>query len=610
MSEIIEFADKLRTQIDIVDVVGKYVQLRQFGTNQKGLCPFHKEKTPSFSVSSAKQIFHCFGCHEGGDVIKFVQKIERLEWIEAVRHLAGEYGFPMPELRQRTPADEQAKDSKTAALSAAEYAVNLFTAQLHSQLSNSSEIATYLQSRKISPEVAKQFQLGLAPSGWSGLMDSAQKKGHTRDSLIDAGLIIHNAAKDRYYDRFRNRLIFPIHDAHGKPVAFGARVFASTAAPDEPKYINSPECLIYHKGQALYAMHLAKDSIVQKRQAVLMEGYMDVLRAHANGVTNAIASCGTALTDEQARTLKRFAAEVVFAYDGDAAGQKAMLRGTEILLQHGFTVRIITLPSTHDPDSYIAEHGGEAFAQLVSSARGFFAHFCDYASSCFDMKQPEGKVQAVEMMLPLLRRITQPIIRREYVVRLADRLQVEPALIDRQLSSANPASFDKLKSQIFQPDSSSGVVEKTLLKLLVECPVARQRIRTKVKPNWLKDQTVKRWFLNCCELQDDEITWENLLHKCELESAEEAALLRELAIQEQSCDSSERTIEHVASRLHRNYLREQNLLLAREIDEFFNQGQQDNVLDQHLQKADSHATPLRELTGKYMLKPNLPGRRH
>jgi len=610
MSAIIEFADKLRNQIDIVDVVGRHVELRRLGTNLKGLCPFHNEKTPSFTVSSSKQIFHCFGCHEGGDVIKFVQKVERLEWMDAVRQLSKEFGIPMPELRAPTAEENQTRDEKAAALEASKFASELFSRHLQEQLHNGAEIKTYLENRRISPEIIKQFEIGLAPDAWTTLLDSAQNKGHRKEAILNAGLVIRHATKDRLYDRFRNRLIFPIHDIHGSPIAFGARVYASTASPDEPKYINSPETISYHKGQALYALHLAKEEIGREKKALLMEGYMDVIRAHSSGVKNSVASCGTALTDEQARTLKRFCTDVVFIYDGDAAGQKAMLRGTEILLQQGFNVFVVLLPDGHDPDSYLTNEGPDSFKKLVSSARSFFEHFLNQATRQFDLRTAEGKVQTVELMLPLLRHVAKPIAKNEYARKLADRLDVDPILIHRQLSDNNPRSLDRLKEtmEVFST-TSDGVVERTLLKLLVECPTARARIREHVQSDWLRDIVVRKWFGICKEAQADELSWENLLRTEDI-TDQEAAFLRSLAVQEESCDSSEKTIEHVAARLNRNYLRIQCQRTARDVDEFFAGGRPEEFIDEQVRMADENVTPVRNLTGKYFLKNSTTPRRN
>lgn len=611
MSAILEFADKLRSQVDIADVVGRYVDLRRMGTNLKGLCPFHNEKTPSFTVSTTKQIFHCFGCNEGGDIIKFVQKVERLEWMDAVRHLSTEFNIPMPEMRNAPRETAESRDAKTAALDVTRYAMEMFMKHLRQQVAAGHEIREYLNHRGLSPEIADRFQLGLAPDAWSSLMEAAGKAGHSSEGLLNAGLVIRHAEKNRTYDRFRNRLIFPIHDSHGAPIAFGARVFASDARPDEPKYINSPESLVYHKGQALYALHVARDTIVREQRAILMEGYMDVIRAHVHGVTNAVASCGTALTDEQARTLKRFCTNVVFVYDGDEAGQKAMLRGTETLLAQGFNVAIVSLPDGHDPDSYLATNGAEAFQQMINKAGNFFEHFLSQALLKFDSRTAEGKVQIVELLLPLLRRIKKSIAKNDYVRRLADRLQVEPALIQRQLNENNPRSLDRLRESVEQSHSANeGIVERTLLKLLVECPDARLRIRDKINPEWLRDSQVRKWFYICYRMQAEELSWDILLNAEEAaDSASEQAFLRSLAVLEEHCDSSEKTIGHVAVRIHRHYLREINRTIAQEIDEFFQGGHPDDKLLEGLRRVDDNATPVRPLLTGYFLKNTPPQRR-
>lgn len=609
MSVILDFADKLRSQVDIADVVGRYVQLRQLGHNLKGLCPFHNEKTPSFTVSRPKQIFHCFGCQEGGDVIKFVQKIERMEWMDALRHLSREYGIPMPELsRDRAGAEarDQQRDEKEAALAGVAFAAEFFAEHLQRQIQAGAEIRTYLNSRNLGPEVVRQFGLGLAPDAWTGLLDAAQKAGHSRQALLNGGVATRHATKDSVYDRFRNRLIFPIHDVHGSPIAFGARVYAASASPEEPKYINSPETLAYHKGQALYALHRAKDEIVKQDKAILMEGYMDVIAAHMAGVTNCIASCGTALTDEQARLLKRFTTNVVFLYDGDDAGQKAMLRGTEVLLAQGLKVSVVNLPDKHDPDSYLREHGAEQFRAAVGAATPFFEHFLSAASRRYDLRSAEGKVQTVEMLLPLLRRIQQPIVRNEYVHRLADRLQVEAILIQRQLSTAAPHSLDHLRQAVARShDQGESLVESTLLKLVVECPTARAIIREKIQPQWLRNPFIKKWYCVCMATPPEEICWEYLMASDAVDGESELAQLRCLAIGEQSCDSSEKTLEHVAARLERHYLRERTRLLAQEIDVFFQEQPHDEVLMEKMRHADENVTPVRPLLNRFFLKSDI-----
>lgn len=603
MSEILDYADKLRSQIDIADVIGKYVQLRRLGANYKGLCPFHNEKTPSFTVSASKQIFHCFGCHAGGDVIRFVQRIERLEWIEAVRYLSREYGISMPEMRRSTSDSQENKDARIAAMEVTQIAASLFAENLRKAVDANGEIAEYLNGRKLSSAVVNEFQLGLAPDAWTVLLDTCLRKGYKNEAMLNAGLVIKHHEKDRIYDRFRNRLMFPIQNTHGDTVAFGARVYAKSASPDEPKYINSPESLIYHKGQTLYALNIAKDHIVKAQKAILMEGYMDVIRAHSCGLRTAIASCGTALTDEQARTLKRFCSNVVFAYDADNAGQKAMLRGTEILLEHGFNVQIMSLPEGHDPDSYLEQEGVSAFQKQVEGARNFYDHFIGVATRAFDVRSPEGKVQAVELMLPLLRRIKQPILKSDYTNKLADRLNISPLLIQRQLRGNNPAAIDRLRSDVVSANAhQTSLIEKTLLKLMIECPPARDRIRASISADWLKHPDVRKWFLLCCEMQDVELSWESIMASREIESEEEEAFLRELAVMEEKCDSSARTIDNVAARLQRHHHKELNQLLVQEIDNFYESAENHGEIMDKVRIADEHLTPVKGLVNRYFLK--------
>ena len=519
MSALLEHADKLRAHVDIADVVGRYVELRRAGLNLKGLCPIHKEKTPSFTVSPGKQIFHCFGCNEGGDVIKFIQKVERLEWIEALRLLSDQHNLPLPELRPGQEAQRhEERSEKDRLFQASLFAAETFFARLKRELQNSdSEIFAYFAKRNLDAELAIRFGLGLAPDGWQTLLELAEKKGISRATLIASGLAISNQA-GRVYDRFRNRLIFTIHDSHGKPMAFGARVFASTAAADEPKYINSPESSLYHKGQALYALHLAKDSITKQGQAILMEGYMDVIRAHQNGFDNAVATCGTALTEEQARTLKRFCTKVTFIYDGDDAGQKAMLRGTEILLDNGFDVSIVGLPDKHDPDSFLLAKGREEFQAQLGRAKPFLAYFLETLARIHNPETPDGKVSIVEALLPLLRKEHRGIARNEHVRRIADFLRIDSVLVVRQLNTTNPKTIERLRHDVEEQLPAAGSrLECTLLKMAVEQARLRPQLLAEIHPDWIRHTWVRKWYEWMAISESDEITWTNLLAHTESE---------------------------------------------------------------------------------------------
>lgn len=600
MSALIEFANRLRNQIDIVTVVEAYVQLRNAGTNLKGLCPFHREKTPSFTVSPAKQIFHCFGCAEGGDVIKFVQKAERLDWMDAVRWLSDKFRIPMPELSS-SRRNEGERDARERLLAINAFAQRYFAELLQETLKpNKAEIAQYVVSRGLTPQLLTTFGVGLAPDAWNNLLDSARKAKFERDEVVGAGLVIHNQNANRHYDRFRNRLIFPVCDGSGRPIAFGGRVYAKSASPEEPKYVNSPETAVYKKGEHVYALHLAKEAIVREKRALLMEGYMDVIRAHQHGFTNAVASCGTALTDEQARTLKKYCGEIAFAYDGDDAGQKAMLRGTEVLLDHEFSVKIVALPGDHDPDSFIAKEGADAFRTAVETARDFFTYFRDRAARQFDRNSVQGKVQIVEFMLPLLRKVRNAIARSTYIQQLSEFLHVEQGLIQRQLSERNPHSIERLREQMQHADGNESRIERILLKTAIEGGgAARQVILENVEPEWLQNSKARQWFTHCRSLMgDDQLCWDMLLSYCSDDS--EAGFLRQLALDDsEPLPEGDHNLEHVIARLRFNHHRRHTHVLAQQITEFYHQQQEDQAFSLS-REIDSH-TPVRGINNQYFL---------
>ena len=570
MTNIIEFADHLCSQIDIAQVVEGYTQLRRFGRNMKGLCPFHREKTPSFTVSEDKQIFHCFGCGEGGNVIRFVQKIERVEWIEAVRMLSDRYKIPMPEYRrgEAVPGQDELKAklhevNRTAA--------EFFTRTLETAMASpDAEIAGYARRRGIDADTVRRFSLGLAPDSWNAFLDAGRRAGFERDTLVTAGFVIHNRDADRFYDRFRKRLVFTICDGLGRPIAFGARVYAADAAADEPKYVNSPETPLYRKGQHLYALHLARETIQREGCALVMEGYMDVIRAHQSGFTNAVATCGTALTDEQARSLKRLCREVLFVYDGDEAGQKAMLRGCEILLEHDFRVRVVGLPDEHDPDSFLVAEGAEAFAGRMRDARDAVDFFLQSAAARHNLRTVEGKVQVIEFVLPLLRKVANAVARAEYVRRAAQYAGVEESSVMRRMRDQDERAPSRLREQVAATAPAPGGIacERHLLRVAVEMPAMRDLLATRLDPDWLADDLVRQWFTRWRGITTGEnVTWDTLLAACDDDG--DTRFLRALALEE-TCPltDTEEDIACILSRIEFDHRRRRNMELARLLSEY------------------------------------------
>ena len=387
-----DIARQVKDQADIVAIVGRHVPLKKAGTSYRACCPFHKEKTPSFHVVPAKGIFHCFGCGAGGSAIDFVMRTERMEFMEALRLLAGELGIEIP--APGGPQDEEARDAaekhRRSLQSAMEFALDWFRGNLTSR--RNAVAADYLEQRGIAPEIAEAFQLGAALDGWAHLADAARAKGFSEELLTEADLCIRHEQRGTVYDRFRHRLIFPIFDHRGRPIAFGGRQLADD--PTSGKYINSAETSLYKKGRTLYALNVAQKAISDSGHAILTEGYMDTVMAHQFGFPQAVASLGTALTPEQARLLKRYANRVYFLYDGDAAGQKAMLRAGESLLGAGFDARVIILPAEDDPDTFLRREGPEALRGKFENAREYFdfaleaRRYCGRSATKFSARRP------------------------------------------------------------------------------------------------------------------------------------------------------------------------------------------------------------------------------
>jgi len=350
-----ETIEKVREACDVVEIVGEHVSLKKSGQNFKGLCPFHSERTPSFTVSPAKQVYHCFGCGAGGNVISFVMQAENLSFVEAVRALAQKKGIELPRERCET-------DSLTASLlSAAEYAANFYNKLLASPAGKKAR--EYLDTRGVAQNTQEEFSLGYAPAGWDGFLSTARKY-FPEAILVQAGVLVPRESGSGVYDRFRDRLMFPIRSAGGRVIGFGGRTFDEA----QPKYINSSDSPIFQKGNVLYGLYQAKRSVRAKESAVVVEGYMDLLALYQNGFQNVVASCGTAFTPQQAKVLRRYTTDAVLIYDGDEAGINAARRALRVFVDAGLKPRVVCLPSGHDPDSFVRENGAEAMQKVVDGA--------------------------------------------------------------------------------------------------------------------------------------------------------------------------------------------------------------------------------------------------
>lgn len=414
-----ELIEEIRSQNDIVDVISGYVPLKRSGSSYKARCPFHTEKTPSFSVSPDKQIYHCFGCGEGGNVISFIMRIENLGFVDALKILADRAGIILPD-------KNHFQDKKIYKKKLILYEIHTQTARYYFEnLKNNRRVLNYLNSRNITANTIIKFGLGFAPDDWEGLYRYLLSKNFSLDDIADSGLVLSKRnEKNRYYDRFRNRLIFPVFNLTNKVVAFGGRVLDETL----PKYLNSPETQIFTKGRHLYGLQNAKNNIVDG-QIIMVEGYMDVISLFQYGIKNAVASLGTSLTKEQAKLLNRYADEVVIAFDGDEAGQNATLKALEQLSSVGCKAKVIQLPNNMDPDEYIKEFKMEGFYHQIKKALSAVEYKIRLAREKNNILTTEGKIDFTKEAASILKNIKSEIEIDAYIKKISRETGIDEAAI-------------------------------------------------------------------------------------------------------------------------------------------------------------------------------------
>ena len=473
-----EILEKIKSQNDIVDVISERVRLKKAGRNFTGLCPFHNEKTPSFSVSQEKQIYKCFGCGEAGNVISFVMKDKNLPFIEAVKYLANRANIPL-----KLGNGEQSQSNRKKELL---YKVNVEAAKFFfSNLMNNQNAKEYFLNRGIKEETIKKFGLGYANDSWNSLMFYLRKKGINDGLLEEAGLISVNKEKGRKYDRFRNRVMFPVFDYQGKVIGFGGRVLDDS----KPKYLNSPETLVFQKGTNLYGLNFALKHNMSERYFVIVEGYMDLISLHQYGITNVVASLGTALTINQARLLKRYADKVVISYDADLAGQMATLRGLEILRTAGFDVRVLSIPQGKDPDEYVRSNGREAFLKLINNAEPLIDYRIKKAEEGIDFKNSQSVILYSKRIMDIISDL-DPIEKDVYIKKASENTGIkEQALYDilkikmkdnRENDFRNNKEEDRSKLYV-EPGFLKA--ERAILKIMLENKEYLQYIEERISEN-------------------------------------------------------------------------------------------------------------------------------
>ena len=506
------FIDDLKRQADIVRVIQDYVQLKKKGANWMACCPFHKEKTPSFSVSPTKEIFYCFGCHKGGSVFNFVMEIERVAFPEAIRIVADKIGMPLPKMIDDSRFEARRQESDEI-IQLNSWAMEWWQQQLES--SNEGRIARdYLKDRGITDETQKTFRLGYAPDSWDALSIYLRSKGATQDHIDRSGLVAKNEEKNRSYDRFRGRLMFPILDVQGRPIAFGGR----TLKNEDAKYVNSPETTTYVKGRNLFGLNLTRDEIRRQGFAILVEGFLDLIVPYQFGVRNVVASLGTALTDAQAKLISRFARKVVVNYDGDRAGVQAAKKSIEILLAEDIEVKVLVLPDNADPDEFIRKFGVTEYQRRRAQAQPHIQFVIANALRDRNLHRPAEKAEAVEEVLPYIRAVNSRIQKREYFDMAMDSLRITDAALRRELwQSLKRGGTDEGigQSVIRRRPKKPTIAEQRLLELLFAKEDLREAILAMLEPSDYEDLMTAEIFKAFIDLtrNDDAIDFESLRAK-------------------------------------------------------------------------------------------------
>src|SRR6266446_4579910 len=461
MAEAGSTAERVKQQADIVRVVGEYVRLKKTGKDFSGLCPFHQEKTPSFTVSPIKQIFYCFGCGKGGDVFNFVMEMERCEFPDALRLVAEKCGILIPKAKPSSPAERTQSSVRTTLVEMHREAQTFFVKQLQGTAEGKLARA-YLEDRGLDKATIERFGIGYAPSGGDLLLRHLKGK-YAEKLLAESGLVSREQNGSRLFDRFRRRITFPIANEGGKIVAFGCRALGD----DQPKYLNSPETPIYSKSNLLYHLDRAKEALRRSDFAVLVEGYMDAIAVARAGISNVVASCGTSLAEPQIKLLGRFTKRVIVNYDPDTAGQAATERSIAILLEQDFEVRVLALPGKADPDKFIREQGADAYMKLLKESPPYVDYLIARARQ-MDMTTAEGKLRAVNFLLPYVQKIPNRILRSEWATRIAQQLRLDEPVLRAALSKSATERRGEVKTRPELAGRAAKPVERRLVRMLAE----------------------------------------------------------------------------------------------------------------------------------------------
>ncbi|MBU4047893.1 DNA primase [bacterium] len=520
-----DLLEEIRNRCDIIDIISEYVHLKPAGKGFKGLCPFHGEKTPSFMVSPEKQLFHCFGCGEGGNVFNFLMKYEKLSFFEAVKMLAKKSGVSLPVDEEKENFLNREKEIlyKLNNLAANYYRECLF------RTNQGKKVINYFKKRGINDTSVELYRLGYAPPGWDALTNFLKKKGYTYEELIKAGLIKKSKIEGKYIDYFRDRIIFPIFHLSGRVIGFGGRVLDDSL----PKYINSPETLVYNKGSNLYNLNFAKEDIRKKNCIIIVEGYTDVLITQQYEFNNVVASLGTALTTKQIDLIKRFTDTVLIAYDADSAGNMATLRSLDLLVKAGLGIKVLALPQGYDPADFLIKKGRTPFQNLIDRSLSLIDYKLKLLYSNYSIKTIEGKVKVIKEILPTLSVIGNEVELRAQTKKISEELKLSEEAILIELKKYKRGLKDSSHNFI-KLNSESGNIKAE--KILIGCMLENEKIaRDILKKLKAKDFSVllHRQIVAAIEknLKDDKVVDSQKVIDC-LNDDEAAKLISKILMEE------------------------------------------------------------------------------
>lgn len=509
MNDMKEIIEEIKARCDIASVIGDYIKIQPSGQNYKALCPFHVEKTPSFHISTAKQVYKCFGCGEGGDVINFVMKMENLDFMDAVRLLANRCGIDInfnidEETKQKIELSKKYQDIHTEA--ARFYFANLVKSKNRGY--------DYLRNRGLDDKTIKRFGLGYSQDAWSSLMDYLiDEKGYSIEELLECGLIGKSTKTDKYYDKFRNRVMFPIFDYRGNVIGFGGRVLDDSL----PKYLNSPDTLIFNKRHNLYGLNFARKNL-SSRTVILVEGYMDLISLYQYGIKIAVATLGTALTSQQARLIKRYADNVIISYDSDGPGTKASLRAIDILVEAGLSVKVLDLKDAKDPDEYVRKYGTDEYRNAMKDAVPRIKFKIDNLKSTFDLSKDQDNIKFAQEAVNIIKQLKSPVEIDYYIKYLSEIVQLDEDAVKREIygksySSKNLSNgkfnnkFNKKEEKPIEKmdaiQHGEELTEIMLIKIMMIIPAAREKILLKIDEKELLMEDSKK-ILNYLSKIDSE----------------------------------------------------------------------------------------------------------